>query len=126
MDDEFIPPSDFVAETLAHPNLTVDPQDPNPRPMIAILDAVPGRHDDLRAAVIELARKVRLEPGCVEFTAYEARDIPGRFYLYEIYENARAFADHLGTEHVHTFIASIPTLSTGGPGNLIQLDPVMP
>ena len=27
----------------------------------------------------------------VTFTAYEARDTPGRFYLYEIYTDAAAF-----------------------------------
>ena len=64
---------------------------------------------------------VRREPGCVTFTAYEARDTPGRFYLYEVYTDAAAFATHLQTEHVHTFISTIPDLSTGGPGSLIDL-----
>jgi quinol monooxygenase YgiN len=64
-------------------------------------------------------------PGCVTFTAYEARDTPGRFYLYEVYADAAAFDAHLRTEHVHTFISSIPALSTGGPGSLIQLDELL-
>jgi hypothetical protein len=68
---------------------------------------------------------VRREPGCVTFTAYEARDTPGRFYLYEIYTSAAAFAAHLQTSHVHAFISAIPDLSTGGPGSLIQLNEVI-
>jgi quinol monooxygenase YgiN len=115
---------DFVAASLRHGNLQVDTSDPEPRPMIAILDAQPGKVDEFRAKIVELVRQVRLEPGCVLFTAYEARDTPGRFYLYEIYANAAAFAAHLKTDHVHEFIASIPSLSTGGPGSLIQLDEV--
>ena len=67
---------------------------------------------------------VRREPGCVTFTAHEARDTPGRFYLYEVYTDAAAFATHLQTEHVHTFISTIPDLSTGGPGSLIQLNEI--
>ncbi|GAB2539562.1 putative quinol monooxygenase [Nocardia heshunensis] len=115
---------DFLTETLSHRNLHVDLGDPTPRPMIAILDAKPGLADAFRERIVELVRAVRTEPGCVTFTAYEARDLPGRFYLYEIYTNAAAFNAHLQTRHVHEFIASIPALSTGGPASLIQLDEV--
>ena len=71
--------------------------------MIAVLDARPGR---------------------LTFTAYEARDVPGRFYLYEVYASAAAFAEHLQTQPVHDFIASVPALSTAQPGSLVQLDEI--
>ena len=58
------------------------------------------------------------------FRSYEARDTPGRFYLYEIYADAAAFAAHLKTDHVHAFISAIPNLSSGDPGSLIQLDEI--
>jgi quinol monooxygenase YgiN len=115
---------DYVRETLTHGNLQVDLDDPSPRPMIAILDAQPGKAAEFREKITELVRAVRGEPGCLVFTAYQARDIEGRFYLYEVYASAAAFADHLRTDHVHRFIASIPALSTGGPGSLIQLDEI--
>ena len=95
------------------------------RGVIAILDARPGLEDAFRERIVELVRAVRREPGCVTFTAYEARDTPGRFYLYEIYTDAAAFATHLLTDHVHTFISAIPELSTGGPGSLIQLNELL-
>jgi quinol monooxygenase YgiN len=115
---------DFLTASLQHDNLQVDTTDPNPRPMIAVLDAKPGLVNEFRAAVVELVHQVRQEPGCLTFTAYEARDFPGRFYLYEIYADAAAFDAHLKTDHVHTFISSIPALSTGGPGSLIQLNEI--
>ena len=115
---------DFLTASLHHSNLQVDTDDPNPRPMIAVLDAKPGRADAFREHVAELVRAVRQEPGCLTFTAYEARDTPGRFYLYEVYADAAAFADHLTTDHVHAFISAIPDLSTGGPTSLIQLDEI--
>ena len=115
---------DFLSASLQHGNLQVDPTDPNPRPMIAVLDARPDRLEEFRAAIVTLVRQVRSEPGCTVFDAYEARDTPGRFYLYEVYTDAAAFAAHLKTEHVHTFISSIPELSTGGPGSLIQLNEI--
>jgi quinol monooxygenase YgiN len=116
--------ADFLTASLHHGNLQVDTSDPNPRPMIAILDAKPGLADAFRERIIELVRQVRCEPGCATFTAYEARDIPGRFYLYEIYTDAAAFDAHLKTDHVHAFMSAIPTLSTGGPGSLIQLNEI--
>ncbi|MEV0909827.1 putative quinol monooxygenase [Streptomyces hokutonensis] len=113
---------DFLTASLDHDNLQVDAEDPNPRPMIAVLDARPGLEDSFRARIVELVREVRREPGCVTFTAYEARDVPGRFYLYEVYTDAAAFDAHLRTEHVHRFISAIPEYSTGGPESLVQLD----
>jgi hypothetical protein len=52
-------PSDdsSVRDALNHQSLKVSRDDPGPRPMIAVLDA---------------------RPGCLTFTAYEARDVPGR------------------------------------------------
>lgn len=92
--------------------------------MIAILDARPGKADQFREKITVLVREVRREPGCITFTAYQARDTEGRFYLYEVYADGAAFNAHLPTEHVHRFIAAIPALSTGGPGSVIQLDEI--
>ena len=115
---------DFLTASLRHGNLQVDTADPSPRPMIAILDARPGLEAAFRERITELARAVRREPGCITFNAYEARDTPGRFYLYEIYTDAAAFSTHLNTSHVHSFISAIPELSTGGPASLIQLNEI--
>ncbi|MGW7006257.1 putative quinol monooxygenase [Streptomyces sp. NPDC054933] len=114
----------FVNASLGHGNLQVDEADPNSRPMLAVLEARPGMADAFREKFVQLVRQVRREPGCVAFTAYEARDVTGRFYLYEVYTDAAAFAQHLRTEHVRAFIASIPSLSTGGPESLLQLDEI--
>jgi quinol monooxygenase YgiN len=115
---------DFLTASLHHGNLQVDTSDPDPRPMIAVLDARPGLEGAFRTKIVELVRAVRREPGCVTFTAYEARDTPGRVYLYEIYTDAAAFDAHLKTGHVHAFISAIPALSTGGPGSLVQLNEI--
>jgi quinol monooxygenase YgiN len=92
--------------------------------MIAILDAKPGRAGQRREVIAELVRQVRREPGCLTFTAYQARDTQDRFYLYEVYASAAAFADHLQTQHVHDFIAAVPALATAEPGSLVQLDEI--
>jgi len=71
-------PSDdsSVRDALNHQSLQVSRDDPGPRPMIAVLDARPGLAGQLREKIAELAAQVRREPGCLTFTAYEARDVP--------------------------------------------------
>ena len=83
-------PSDdsSVRDALNHQSLQVSRDDPRPRPMIAVLDARPGLAGQLREKIAELVAQVRREPGCLTFTAYEVRDVPGRFYLYEVYASA--------------------------------------
>ena len=115
---------EFLTATLHHDNLQVDTDDPSPRPMIAVLDAKPGLTDAFRERIVELVRAVRQEPGCVTFTAYEARDIPGRFYHYEVYADAAAIATHQDTDQVHAFISTIPELSISGPGSIFQLNEI--
>jgi quinol monooxygenase YgiN len=119
-------PSDdsSVGDALSHQSLKVSRDDPRPRPVIAVLDARPGLAGQLREKIAELAAQVRREPGCLIFTAYEARDVPGRFYLYEVYASAASFAEHLQTQPVHDFIASVPAFSTAQPGSLVQLDEI--
>lgn len=80
--------------------------------------AKPGMAQAFRERTVVRVRAVRAEPGCVTFTAYEARDLRGRFQLYEFYDNAAAFDDHSHTAHVREFIAPISAPSTGGPGEL--------
>jgi quinol monooxygenase YgiN len=113
-----------VSDALNHQSLQVNWDDPRPRPMIAVLDARPGLGGQLREKIAELVAQVRLEPGCLTFIAYEARDVPGRFYLYEVYSSAAAFGEHLQTQPVHDFVAAVPALSTARPGSLVQLEEI--
>jgi quinol monooxygenase YgiN len=66
-----------VRDALNHQSLQVSRDDPGPRPMIAVLDARPRVAGRLREKIAkQLAAQVRREPGCLTFTAYEARDVP--------------------------------------------------
>jgi quinol monooxygenase YgiN len=92
-----------------------------PLPLLAILDAKPGHAAALRAMIVDLARKNRQEPGCVDFIPYEVDQIPGRFYLYEIFANSDTFEQHLDTDHVKEFRKELPSVSSNGPDYLVQL-----
>ena len=92
-----------------------------PRPMIAVVDALPGHADELRGAIAELAAAVRREPGCVTFIPYADVGVEGRFHLYEVYRDVAAFQDHLQTAHVHRFFGALARHSSTTAQSLVQL-----
>lgn len=91
------------------------------RPLLAILDAEPGREQELKDIVIELTRQNRMEPGCVTFIPYESDRFPYRFFLYEVFQDADAFETHLGYDHIKHFRSVLPTVSTSRPADVVQL-----
>ncbi|WP_433174857.1 putative quinol monooxygenase [Actinoallomurus sp. CA-150999] len=94
---------------------------PGPRPMIAVIRAVPGHEEQLAAAVATLTTAVRQEPGCVEFRAFHDVGNPGVFYLYEVYADTDAFRVHLTTDHVAHFFTELARHSTADAKALVQL-----
>jgi quinol monooxygenase YgiN len=92
-----------------------------PRPLIAVLEAKAGHAGELRAMIISLTRENRRVPGCLAFIPYEVDRLPGKFFLYELFADARAFEVHLEMEHVKQFRATLPSVSNSGPTDLAQL-----
>ena len=57
-------------------------------------------HEATVAPLLEAnAEASRAEPGCLEFSVYQAIDDPRRFLLYERYTDEDAFQAHRRTEH---------------------------
>jgi quinol monooxygenase YgiN len=52
------------------------------------------------------------EPGCRQFDVLQAEDNPNRIVLYEVYDSAAAFQDHLGRSHTQTFLTAMKPLIT--------------
>ena len=50
------------------------------------------------------------EAGCKQFDVIQDADNPNRIVLYEVYDDAAAFQDHLGREHTKTFLAAAKPL----------------
>lgn len=112
-------------EVISGVALAPDLEPTGPRPMIPVLDAEPGRADELRRLVTELTEHVRREPGCLAFIPYQQHSVAGRFYLYEMYRDLDAFRTHLTTEQVKHFAARVPPLCTTDTTTaLIHLDEI--
>lgn len=60
----------------------------------------PGKLEEfLEAMLPNAAASVREEPGCHVFDVLEDRDTPDLVYLYEIYADEQALAEHKTTAH---------------------------
>ena len=67
----------------------------------------PGTYDRFRALIVEnAAASVRDEPGCRRFDVVVPEGESDRILLYEIYDDAAAFAAHLATPHFASFDAA--------------------
>jgi len=63
-----------------------------------------GGIDQFRDLILANARtSLSEEPGCRRFDVLQSTDAPGRFLLYEIYDDAGAFDFHVATPHYKAF-----------------------
>jgi quinol monooxygenase YgiN len=68
--------------------------------VVVELELDPSQVEPFKAAIKENGETaVRVEPGCLGFSAVFEKDNPTRVRLFEIYENVDAFKAHLETPH---------------------------
>jgi len=64
----------------------------------------PGAADRFMPLIIANATEsIRLEPGCLQFDVAQSPEDSSLFLLYEVYEDAAAFAVHREMDHVKAF-----------------------
>ena len=63
----------------------------------------PDAVEEFIEATLENARQTRQEPENQRFDVLQGHDDPCRFFFYEVYTNADAFADHQKTGHYLTW-----------------------
>lgn len=60
-------------------------------------------HEFVEAVQSNAAVSLRTEAGCKRFDVCIAPSLPGRIFLYELYDDKNAFAAHLASEHYLAF-----------------------
>ena len=67
-----------------------------------------SRAAEFEAAIRANARDSRrLEAGCQQFDVCVVPDDPARLFLYEVYDDERAFVTHCRSEHFRRFDAAV-------------------
>lgn len=64
--------------------------------MYVVKDGEEGRFME---AVAQLAKNTRMEPGCLEYRFHRDAETAGKFFLYELYADEKAYRAHQATEH---------------------------
>lgn len=77
-------------------------------------EVMPERAESFREAVlIQAENSVRREEKCRQFDVCADADHPGIIFLYEIYDNAAAFQEHLASDHFKAFDTMVKPWLTG-------------
>lgn len=75
--------------------------------IVVTIEVVPGRADDLIAALKFNAAGSRTEPDCLKWEWSRHISEPDKFAIYELYTNADAFAAHKASEHFAKWVEMI-------------------
>ncbi|RKH67888.1 putative quinol monooxygenase [Corallococcus llansteffanensis] len=73
--------------------------------MTAFITAKPGKEVEIKAALNKLVTETVKEPGCVLFRILEDLENPGRFVLWEIFQNRDALRVHMELEHTRNYFS---------------------
>jgi quinol monooxygenase YgiN len=76
--------------------------------VLAYFRAKPEHLAELRAALAELIRATRLEPGCLRYDLHVAADDPTSFVMIEQWATRAALEAHLAQPHTRTALAKVP------------------
>ena len=82
-----------------------------PVKIIAILTALPGATDQLRALLEGMLAPSRAEAGNLRYDLWQDQGEPTRFVLDELYTGQDAVAAHRATAHFQDYLAQIETLA---------------
>lgn len=75
--------------------------------VVVIFTLAPGTRADFMPLMQENARmSLEAEPGCRQFDIATDTDRPDEVFLYEIYDDAKAFEVHLASDHFASFSAA--------------------
>jgi quinol monooxygenase YgiN len=73
----------------------------------AILQAQPGKEQELQQVLRDFIPSVEAEEGAVTYTLHRAQENPGRFFFYEKYRDQQACNDHMATPYIQEFLKQI-------------------
>ena len=74
---------------------------------VVTIHVKPEHLAEFTAATLDNHNGTRLEPGNIRFDVLQGTDDPGRFMLYEVFENQEAVEAHRRTSHYQVWRAKV-------------------
>jgi len=81
--------------------------------VVAIMQAKPGKEDELRDLLLSLIEPTQKEPGYIRYELHSNNDNPAEFVFIEEWESDAALDKHLQSAHLQAAIEQIPELLAG-------------
>ena len=82
--------------------------------LLCPINAAPGRGEEMKAALQELAAATTQEAGNICYRLHTTDD-PDEFIIYEQWKNQAALDSHMATEHLNKFLADEKKLLAAQP-----------
>lgn len=79
--------------------------------IMAILTALPGKAEALRALLDDMAQASRAEPGNVRYDVWRDRSVSDRFILDELYSDEAAVTAHRASAYFADYLGRINDLA---------------
>src|SRR4051812_34383222 len=97
----------FAASALGIPAIARGQSGPGGFVLVVELEIAASELENFKAAIKENgAAAVREEPGCRQFNIAFQKEDPTRVLLFEVYDDAEAFATHQATAHFKKYAAT--------------------
>jgi quinol monooxygenase YgiN len=69
-----------------------------------VLEAAPGREQELGSLLSSLVAPTRAEAGCLGYELNSSREKPGVFFFYEKFADQNALDSHVNSPHFQNFL----------------------
>jgi quinol monooxygenase YgiN len=92
----------------------VDPKElKNGLVVTAFWKAKPGETEAVAAILRRFAPQAQSEPGTLAFVVHQSKSEPSEFFIYEAFDDEKAFEEHQKTAHFKSLIAgeALPKLA---------------
>lgn len=77
-----------------------------PLTIVAHIHAVPGKEDQVRAALEKLIPTTRAEAGCLQYDLHQDTDTPQHFMFFENWESRALWQKHMNAPHLAAYMAA--------------------
>lgn len=83
--------------------------------VVAVLKAKQGKEKEMEEALTGIVPKVAAEEGTKAYTLHRAKKEPGKFLLYEKYQDKEALNQHSSTSYFMELFGTIGPMLDGNP-----------
>ena len=76
----------------------------SPIVLSVVLEAAPGREQELGSLLSSLVAPTRAEAGCLVYELHTSHEKPGAFFFYEKFAGQNALDAHVNSPHFQNFV----------------------